>query len=146
TSGSPARRGSAVWLASPECGLPTAASQFQPWSAGCSANCERLNPNVNAPTTTATAVTPLTNAVRTGTALRPRPDSNARAPPPTGLGPEAARPKVRATHEERWALDAPLFAERRPPRVARHATIPVQPTSTVAIAAAPSTSTSPSTE
>ncbi|HEX7162916.1 MAG TPA: hypothetical protein VF223_16985, partial [Trebonia sp.] len=55
TNGSARSRGTACALVSPECGLPTVTSQFQPVTAGSATTCDRLSPNTSAASTAATA-------------------------------------------------------------------------------------------
>jgi hypothetical protein len=67
-----------VWAAvSPECGFPTATSQFQPASRGSPMTWARLAPNTSAAMTAASASAVPRTAERTGTGERSFPGGNA---------------------------------------------------------------------
>jgi hypothetical protein len=127
----PARPASArslemVWAeVSPECGLPTATSQFQPASRGSPMTCARLAPNTSAAMTAPRASAVPRTAERTGTAVRSLPGSNARRIPVTaGVGnPRRAIPRARREPRTRLAAVAPscVQATRWAARAARAA-------------------------
>ena len=93
--------GTVCALVSPECGFPTATSQFQPATTGSETTCARLDPNTSAAITAASATTMPRMAERTGTADRSRPGSKASRTPDTAVGGNPRRASQRAAREPR---------------------------------------------
>ena len=121
TSGS-ARNSGMVWAAvSPECGFPTATSQFQPASRGSPMTWARLDPNTSAAMTAPSASAVPRIAERTGTAVRSLPGSNARRMPVTAGDGNPWRVIQRAMREPRPRRRAVVSAWLRATRWAASA-------------------------
>ena len=100
-----------VWAeVSPECGFPTATSQFQPASRGSPTTWARLAPNTSAAMTAPSASAVPSTAERTGTTLRSLPRSNARRMPVTAGEGNPRRAIQRARREPRPRLGAVVSA------------------------------------
>ena len=95
---------------SPECGFPTATSQFQPASRGSPMTWARLAPNTSAAMTAASASAVPRTAERTRTGVRSPAGSNARRMPVTAGDGNPRRAIQRARREPRPRLPAVVSA------------------------------------
>src|SRR5439155_3548941 len=93
----------------------------------------RLVPKVSAPASAATATTAPSSALRTGTAVLPRPVVNAIRTPIAALTGTLARVVARSTRDGRSRFAGPAIAAAGATRAIRHAGHATHPTSRTTI-------------
>jgi hypothetical protein len=117
-----------------------AASQRFPYRGGLLTRCSRFAPKVSAAVTASRDSTVPAKALRTGTAVRPRPGSSA-SRMPTAAVTGAATLVGHAVSRERGPVAAGLPLRRAPADTRRRAGQATRVTSSITMAAAPATST-----